>query len=154
MFTPTAPPSARKGSSNTLSAPASVFSMNTPAAAINVAVIDDDESLCCSLARLLRAAGMQPVAYTSAESYLGDTTHPPFQCLVLDIQLQGISGIDLQKYLLSKGSLVPVIFISAQDDPKAREEAFAMGCAAFFRKTEPGYIVLDAIRRAAAAYKP
>ena len=52
-----------------------------------VAVVDDDESVCRSFARLLRAAGMQAITYDSAESFLADRKHPQFSCLVLDIQL-------------------------------------------------------------------
>jgi CheY-like chemotaxis protein len=66
---------------------------------ISVAVVDDDENLCRSLGRLLRAAGIQPSTYASAEAFLGDTKHPQFDCLVLDIQLGGMSGIELAQRL-------------------------------------------------------
>ena len=54
-----------------------------------VAVVDDDESVCRALSRLLRAEGIQPVSYLSAEAFLADTKRPQFDCLVLDIQLGG-----------------------------------------------------------------
>ena len=66
---------------------------------VYVAVVDDDESLCRSLSRLLRAAGIQPVSYLSAEAFLADSRRPQFHCLVLDIQLGGISGIELKQQL-------------------------------------------------------
>ena len=113
-----------------------------------VAVVDDDESLCRSISRLLRAEGMQPVTYASAEDFLADTKQPRFDCLVFDIQLGGMSGIELHRQLNSSGSTIPVIYITAYDEPATREEAQAAGCAAYFRKTEPGQIVLDAIRSA------
>jgi len=56
---------------------------------IYVAVVDDDESLCRSISRLLRASDIQAVTYSSAEAFLADTNHPRFDCLVLDIQLGG-----------------------------------------------------------------
>ena len=115
-----------------------------------VAVVDDDESLCRSLGRLLNAAHMRAITYLSAEAFLADTKHPQFDCLLLDIQLGGISGIDLQKYLVAHGSRVPVIFITAHDDPATRNEAMMAGCAAYFPKTEPGANVLEAIRQAVA----
>jgi FixJ family two-component response regulator len=114
-----------------------------------VAVVDDDESLCRSLGRLLRAAGIQPVTYPSAEAFLADTKRPRFDCLVFDIQLDGMSGIELHQQLNSSGSTIPVIYITAHDEPATREEARAAGCVAYFRKTAPGEDVLQAIRRAA-----
>jgi len=117
---------------------------------IYVAVVDDDESVCRSFGRLLRAAGMQPITYTSAESFLADTKHPQFGCLVLDIQLGAISGIELAQRLVAEGGHIPIIFITAHDDPEARAEAEAVGCVAYFRKTAPGSEVLEVIRRVAA----
>ena len=114
-----------------------------------VAVVDDDESVCRALSRLLRAEGIQPVSYLSAEAFLADTKRPQFDCLVLDIQLGGMSGVDLHRQLQASGSSTPVIYITAHDEPETRERAQAAGCAAYFRKTAPGQDVLRAIRRAA-----
>ncbi len=115
-----------------------------------VAVVDDDENVCRSFGRLLRAAGMQPITYNSAESFLADTKHPEFGCLVLDIQLGAISGLELAQRLAAVGGKTPVIFITAQDAPEVRAAAEALGCAAYFRKTDSGAEVLEAIRRVAA----
>jgi FixJ family two-component response regulator len=123
------------------------MSTTTP---IYVAVVDDDEGLCRSLARLLRAAGMQPMTYASAEAFLADSKQPKFDCLVLDIQLGGMSGIQLGQRLAAEGGHAPFIFITAHDDPAARTNAAAAGCVAFFRKTDAGAEVLEAIRRAVA----
>jgi len=114
-----------------------------------VAVVDDDENICRSFGRLLRAAGMQPITYASAESFLADTKHPQFGCLVLDIQLGAMSGIELAQRLADAGGCTPIIFITAHDDPEARSAAEALGCAAYFRKTDSGKEVLEAIRRVA-----
>ena len=116
---------------------------------IYVAIVDDDEKFCRSLGRLLRAAGMQPITYGSAEAFLADTKHPRFDCLVLDIHLGGLSGIELGERLVAEGGHAPFIYITAHDEPDVRAEAEAAGCAAFFKKTDPGADVLDAIRRAA-----
>jgi len=115
-----------------------------------VAVVDDDESVCRSFARLLRAAGMQAITYDSAESFLADRKHPQFSCLVLDIQLGGMSGIELARRLAAVGGRTPIIFITAHDDPDARSAAETLGCAAYFRKTDSGNDVLDSIRKVAA----
>ena len=117
---------------------------------IYVAVVDDDENLCRSFSRLLRAGGIQPITYASAEAFLADAKHPQFDCLVLDIQLGGMSGIELAQRLVAEGGHTPVIFITAHDDPETRAEAEATGCTAYFRKSDSGAEVLDAIRRAAA----
>jgi CheY-like chemotaxis protein len=114
-----------------------------------VAVVDDDESFCRSLGRLLRAAGMQLITYSSAEAFLADKKHPQFDCLLLDVQLGGMSGIELGGRLVAEGRYAPFIFITAYDDPGVRVEADAVGCAAFFRKTDSGTDLLNAIRRVA-----
>lgn len=115
---------------------------------ISVALIDDDESVCRSLGRLLRAAGIRSVAYSSAEAFLADDGRPSLDCLVLDVQLAGISGIELRAQLAAAGDRTPVIFITAHDEPGTRAQALATGCAAYFRKTDPGDAVLAAIRQA------
>lgn len=116
---------------------------------IYVAVVDDDQSLCRSFGRLLRAAGMQPITYASAEAFLADTKQPRFDCLVLDVQLSGMSGIELSLQLTTNGLRAPVVFITAFDDPETRANAEKAGCAAYFRKTDSGADVLEAIRRLA-----
>ena len=122
------------------------MSTSTP---IYVAVVDDDESLCRSLGRLLRASGIQPIAYASAEAFLADTKRPQFDCLVLDVQLGGVSGIELMRKLVADGGHTPFIFITAHDDPETRASAEAVGCAAYLRKNVSGDQVIEAIRRAA-----
>jgi len=112
-----------------------------------VAIVDDDESLCRSFGRLLRASGMQPIAYLSAEAFLADTKQPVFDCLVFDVQLGGLSGIELAERLIAEGTRTPIIFMTGREDPETRQRAEATGCAAFYRKTDSGAIVIDCIRR-------
>ncbi|RPH60092.1 MAG: response regulator [Acidobacteria bacterium] len=113
-----------------------------------IAVVDDDESFCRSLGRLLRAADYQPVTYPSAEAFLADTKHPRFDCLLLDISLGGISGLELRRRLGAVGSTTPVIFITAHDDPATRLAAHEAGCVAFINKVEHGDVLLKAIHSA------
>lgn len=119
-----------------------------------IAVIDDDESVCRSLARLLRQAGYQPVTFVSAEDFLADPLRPHFECLLVDVQLGGMSGIELHKQLNRVGNRVPVIYITAFDDPRARAEATQAGCAGFFRKSDGAPEILSAIRHAVALAVP
>jgi len=113
-----------------------------------VAVVDDDPSVCRSFSRLLSAAGFQPVTYPSAEAFLEDGKRPCFDCLVLDIQLEGMSGLELSHRLAAVKDSTPVVFITAHDDPAVRAEALAGGCAGFFSKTDPGVGIMAAIRKA------
>lgn len=115
-----------------------------------VAIVDDDESVCRSFGRLVRAAGLQLVTYSSAEAFLADAKHPQFGCIVLDIQLGGMSGIELAQRLAAEGRRTPIIFVTAYDEPETRAAAQAVGCAAYFRKTDPGSEVLKAIWKVAA----
>jgi FixJ family two-component response regulator len=115
-----------------------------------VGVVDDDESLRRSLARLLRAAGMQAITYASAEAFCADPKQPRFDCLVLDVQLPGMSGVDLRNRLAAEGVATPVLFVTAHDDSRAREAAMAGRCLGYFRKTDAGTAILAAIRGAVA----
>jgi len=115
-----------------------------------IAVIDDDESLCRSLARLLQQAGYQPITFDSAEAFLGDPLRTHFGCLLVDVQLGGMSGIEMFGKLREQGNLTPVVYITAFDDPRAREQAIAMGCAGYFRKTDAGLDILDTVKRLTA----
>jgi FixJ family two-component response regulator len=122
---------------------------STRSVPIYVAVVDDDENVCRSMGRLLRAAGINAVTYRSAEAFLADAKHPRFDCLVLDIQLEGMSGLELSRRLAAVQDFTPIIFITAHDDPAVRAQAVAGGCAGYFRKNDPGQGVIEAIRQAA-----
>lgn len=113
---------------------------------IRVAIIDDDQSVRKSLSRLLKLMDMEPVGYSSAESFIEDPVRAQYDCLLLDVQLGGMTGLELQKRLMSEQCPVPIIFISAFTDPVAQSQAELVGCAAFFHKTDPGARIVHAIR--------
>jgi FixJ family two-component response regulator len=83
------------------------------------------------------------VSYDSAEAFLA-TPRPCFASVVLDVQLGGMSGIELGR-LLAK-TQVPVIYVTAHDDPETRASAESAGCAGFFRKSDSGADLLEVIR--------
>lgn len=112
-----------------------------------IAVIDDDPSLCRSLARLLQHAGFQAITFESGEQFLADPLRAHFGCLLVDIQLGGMSGIEMHRRLVADGDRTPVIYITAFDDPRARTEALELGCAGFFRKTDAGTEILETVRK-------
>ncbi len=119
-----------------------------------IAVIDDDDSLCRSLARLLNQAGYHAITYPSAEDFLVDPLRTHFGCLLVDVQLGGMTGIEMFGKLKEQGDRTPVIYITAFDDPRARQQAHAMGCAGYFRKTDAGLDILDTVRRLTAEAAP
>ncbi len=115
---------------------------------IHVAVVDDDDSFSRAIGRLLRASGIESSVYSSAEAFLHDIMRTPADCLVLDIQLGGMSGLDLSRQLTAQGTTTPVIFVTAHDEPEFYEEAWQAGCSAYFRKPVPGKLLVEAITNA------
>jgi FixJ family two-component response regulator len=118
------------------------------ARSIHVAIVDDDSSVCQALSRLLRLMHMQATGYPSAEAFLADSPRPPFDCLVFDIRLGGMSGLELLSMLAADRPHPPVIIVTAVDDPALQARAKALGCAAYFNKSAPGSGVVAAIRSA------
>jgi FixJ family two-component response regulator len=112
-----------------------------------VAIVDDDESVCRSFGRLLRTVGYQTVAYPSAEAFLEDRKRPHFDCLLLDLQLEGVSGVELCHRLHAVNDPTPIVFITAQDDTDARAMTASCGCAGHFRKTDPSSNILGLIEK-------
>ena len=111
-----------------------------------VAVVDDDISVRKALDRLIRSARMDVNVFASAEEFL-NAAHPRKpDCLILDVRLPGISGIELHRRLLAKGYGVPVIFITAHaSDEAARLEAESDWTVAYFTKPFNGDELLDAV---------
>jgi FixJ family two-component response regulator len=119
--------------------------------AVRVAIIDDDEIQCRSLARLVRAAGFHPLTFPSGEDFLAARERVSFGCLLLDIQLSGMSGITLRQRLMAQGDRTPVIYITGHDDPATFTEAMKTGCAKFLRKTDSSTTIIEALRRVTSA---
>jgi FixJ family two-component response regulator len=114
-----------------------------------VAIIDDDASWCRALTRMLKGMGIEATSYASAESFLAARAGADYACLLVDLQLGGMSGLELFRELRGHAVRTPVIFITAYDEPGQRDEAMQGGCAGFFRKADPGSVIVSAIRSAA-----
>ncbi|OWW04605.1 two-component system response regulator [Rhizobium sp. R72] len=112
-----------------------------------VAVIDDDASLRRSVVRLLNAYGFPAIEYSSAEAFLRRDLAPSIDCLVLDIDLGGMSGLELQARLKVTGWNLPVIFITALEDERLRIRAERTGCVAYMRKPFSGAELISVIVR-------
>ncbi|MGB7948265.1 MAG: response regulator [Candidatus Binatia bacterium] len=113
-----------------------------------IVVVEDDAGMCKAIERLLRAAGFQSLSFVSAEELLQTEAADAAACLVLDIHLPGLSGLELARLLIGSGRAKPVIFITGQDEPAARAEALRLGCIDYFRKPFDGSDLLEAIRAA------
>jgi FixJ family two-component response regulator len=116
-----------------------------------VAVVDDEESVRCALVRLLRAAHFESGAFASGEEFLASLPHRRPDCLVLDLQMAGLNGRDVQKQLIGLQSTIPLIMITAHDEPTIREQCLADGAAAYLRKPLLGDVLIRAIRQAIEA---
>jgi len=110
-----------------------------------VFVVDDDRSARSGITRLLRTAGHDVRAFASAEDFLDAFDPEEFGCMVLDSRMPGMTGQELQAELKARGVRLPIIVVSADDDPATRRAAHRMNAAAFFRKPVDGSALLDAI---------
>lgn len=114
-------------------------------------VVDDDDSLRRSLERLLRAEGYDVETFRTAEDFLASGVQNP-ACLVLDVYLPGMDGVELQLHLAAAARELPVVMISAHGEELTRRRALDAGAAAFLTKPFNPSALLDAIDRATARF--
>jgi len=120
--------------------------MHTQASKIYIAVIEDDESLGRSLSRLLQAYGYQPVSYLSAEAFLNDEKQPVFDCLIVDVQLGGMSGIELVKQLAHDTAMPPVIYLTAHEEWELLRQGIDTQHTVLLRKTDMAEVVIATVQ--------
>ena len=108
-------------------------------------VIDDDTSVRKAMERLMKSAGLPARTFSSGEEFLTSVQPTTSDCLVLDVHMPGMSGLELQKKLTQSGAAVPIIFITAVDDDQIREQARQAGAIGYFRKPFDDQALLDAI---------
>ncbi len=113
-------------------------------------MVDDEPAVLTGLKRILNASGLGAEIFLSAEDLLARGSLSDLSCLVVDINLGGMSGIELRRRLSAAGAAIPVIFITARDDEPTRREAVNAGCAAYLGKPFPGRVLIDAIANAVA----
>jgi len=99
-----------------------------------IAIIDDDESIRVATSSFVRSLGFAAAAFSSAEEYLTSPERHRSVCLISDVQMPGMSGLDLQSYLAAQGHRVPIIFITAFPDDNVRSRALAQGAVCFLDK--------------------
>ena len=115
-----------------------------------IAVVEDDEDMRTGISRLLSVSGYQTEIFASAEEFLVGVAKSHATCLLLDIHLGGLSGIELRRQLSASGSRLPVIFMTAIDDEALHRDALAAGCVALLRKPFTARVLDDAITKATA----
>ncbi|HTD23901.1 MAG TPA: response regulator [Terriglobales bacterium] len=113
-----------------------------------VAVVDDDESVRESLPDLLREFGFATHSFSSAEEFLSSDSLIQTRCLILDIAMPGMTGLDLQRELQLRGHNIAIIFISAQKDEVVRRRAFQQGAVEFLFKPFSDTALLQALNTA------
>ena len=119
---------------------------------ITVFIVDDDESIRRALKRLIKVAGFKAQTFGSARQFIDSGHYQKTGVLVLDVRMPGMSGLELQKHLTDSGSDMPIIFITAHEDIRARHRALGAGAIGFLKKPFEDQTLLDAIQRASSSY--
>ena len=110
-----------------------------------IAIVDDDDSLRKSLDNLLRSVGFRTQSFSSAEAFLSSHHIPDTTCLILDVRMPGMSGLELQRQIAASNWHIPIIFITAHADDDARAQALAAGAVDFLYKPFREEELLNAI---------
>lgn len=112
---------------------------------VHVAVVDDDDSVRRAVGRLLRVAGMDVEVYASGNDFLNDLENHLPDCVVLDMYMPSMTGLDVQASMIARHLQLPVIFITAHDDQAAEQRAIAAGAVAFLHKPFTEQLLIAAI---------
>jgi len=113
-----------------------------------LSVVDDDEMLRESLPDLLREFGFSARAFSSGQEFLSSSYVGETRCLILDVAMPGMSGLEVQEELKRRGQAMPIIFITGQKDEEIRKQAFSQGAVKFLLKPFGDCALLEAINAA------
>ena len=113
-----------------------------------VAIVDDDRSVQSALKDLMESAGLSARSFGSAEEFLESDQRNQTGCLVADIRMPGMSGLELQAKLKAEGSRTPIIFVTAHGDAKMKMQALKAGAVDFLSKPFDDEVLLDEVRAA------
>jgi FixJ family two-component response regulator len=116
-----------------------------------IAIVDDDESVCRAMRRLVRSLGMEGETFSSGRDFLDLLEAMPSfhaDCVILDVQMPGMNGLEVQERLAKCGNPIPVIIITAHDEVGVREKALAAGAVAFLRKPLNDESLIKTLREA------
>ena len=110
-----------------------------------ISIVDDDDSLRNSLNNLIRSVGFRAQGFPSAEAFLNSSELHDTACLILDVRMPGMSGLDLQRQLVATNSRIPIVFITSHGDDDAQARALDAGAVAFLYKPFREEALLKAI---------
>ena len=113
-----------------------------------VAILDDDELMRSALQGLLKAVGLPAESFASAEEFLNSGQQHQVACLITDIRMPGMSGLELQAKLNAERCKIPIIFITAHGDAKMRMQALRAGAVEFLEKPFDDQVLLESVRAA------
>jgi FixJ family two-component response regulator len=113
-----------------------------------VAIVDDDDSVRSALHGLLKAVGLPALVFASAEEFMTSGQHRQASCLIADIRMPGMSGLELQAKLNAESCRIPIIFITAHGDAKMRMQALRAGAVEFLAKPFDDEALLESVRAA------
>ena len=119
-----------------------------------VAIVDDDVSIQRALARLLYTAGWHAITFSSAEAFLQTNMQVSPDCVVCDVWLPGMTGVELLEHVVATGSTLPAVIITARDDLQMRMRAMQAGAVAYLLKPLDGEELLQALREALDGRRP
>ena len=115
--------------------------------AAHISIVDDDESVRTALTSLVRSAGFIATAFSSAEEFLASATLRDTACVISDIQMPRVSGLELQASLTAQRIKTPVILITAYPDPRLEQQAVRAGAVCLLKKPFDGNVLLEALTR-------
>jgi FixJ family two-component response regulator len=112
---------------------------------VRISIVDDDVSMREAINTLISSIGLSVDKFLSAEDFLKSGQHQVFDCLILDVRMPGLDGLELQRRLIATNINIPIVFITAHYSEKQRRIAMAAGAVAFLRKPFTEQELLDAI---------
>ena len=110
-----------------------------------VSIVDDDDSVRTAMSSLVRSLGYEACLFASAEAFLASPRFDDTSCLIADIQMPGMSGLDLQSALQARRHRIPIIFITAFPEERIRKRAEAAGAVGFFSKPVDGHVIIGCL---------
>lgn len=110
-----------------------------------ISIVDDDTSCRMALGSLVRSLGYKPCLFSCAEDFLASSEINHTDCLISDVQMPGVDGLDLQRILVKNGHSIPIIFITAYPKESVRERAMAAGAVCFLAKPYSAQVIIDCI---------
>lgn len=113
-----------------------------------ISIIDDDESVRAATNRLVRSLGLVALTFSGADEFLRSPRLDDTSCVIADVQMPGMSGIEMQSVLIARGKNIPIIFITAFPDEKIRARAMESGAVGFLSKPFKGSSLIEFIEAA------